>query len=194
MDHDQYSDSYIRGILNTVKTIAMVGVSANSSRPSYFAFKYLLERGYRMIPVNPGLAGQELLGQTVYATLGDIPEPVDMVDIFRAPRYARAIVQEALALTPKPQAIWMQLGIRNDEAAALAEKDGLKVVMNRCPKIEYGRLSSEIAWMGVNTRTLTSRKPQLFGRGIQRMALNRVTVAGGSTEPAMQAQKVEQSE
>jgi hypothetical protein len=194
MDHDQYSDSYIRGILNTVKTIAMVGVSANSSRPSYFAFKYLLERGYRMIPVNPGLAGQELLGRTVYATLGDIPEPVDMVDIFRAPRYARAIVQEALALTPKPQAIWMQLGIRNDEAAALAEKDGLKVVMNRCPKIEYGRLSSEIAWMGVNTRTLTSRKPQLFGRGIQRMALNRVTVAGGSTEPAMQAQKVEQSE
>jgi hypothetical protein len=194
MDHDQYSDSYIRGILNTVKTIAMVGVSANSSRPSYFAFKYLLERGYRMIPVNPGLAGQELLGQTVYATLGDIPEPVDMVDIFRAPRYARAIVQEALALTPKPQAIWMQLGIRNDEAAAIAEKDGLKVVMNRCPKIEYGRLSSEIAWMGVNTRTLTSRKPQLFGRGIQRMALNRVTVAGGSTEPAMQAQKVEQSE
>jgi predicted CoA-binding protein len=194
MDHDQYSDSYIRGILNTVKTIAMVGVSANSSRPSYFAFKYLLERGYRMIPVNPGLAGQELLGQAVYATLGEIPEPVDMVDIFRAPRYGRAIVQEALALTPKPQVIWMQLGIRNDEAAALAEKNGLKVVMNRCPKIEYGRLSSEIAWMGVNTRTLSSRKPQLFGRGIQRMALNRVTVAGGSTEPAMQAQKVERSQ
>ena len=189
MDHDNYSDTYIRGILNTVKTIAMVGVSANTSRPSYFAFKYLMERGYRMIPVNPGLAGQELLGQKVYGKLADIPLPVDMVDIFRAARYAPDIVREALALKPRPQVIWMQLGIRNDEAAELAEGNGLKVVMNRCPKIEYGRLSSEIAWMGVNTRTITARKPQLFGRGIQRMGLNRVTLAGGSTEAAMQAQK-----
>src|ERR1700731_5454969 len=157
MDHDNYDDGYIRGILNTVKTIAMVGVSANTSRPSYFAFKYLLERGYRMIPVNPGLAGQELLGQSVFAKLSDIPEPIDMVDIFRASRYALAIVQEALALRPRPQVIWMQLGVRNDEAARLAEENGLQVVMNRCPKIEYGRLSSEIAWMGVNTRTLSAR-------------------------------------
>ncbi len=148
MDHDNYDDGYIRGILNTVKTIAMVGVSANTSRPSYFAFKYLLERGYRMIPVNPVIAGQELLGRKVYAKLTDVPEPIDMVDIFRAPRYAVEIVEEALALTPRPQVIWMQLGIRNDEAAKLAEANGLKVVMNRCPKIEYGRLSSEIAWMG----------------------------------------------
>jgi predicted CoA-binding protein len=193
MDHDNYSDTYIRGILNTVKTIAMVGVSANTSRPSYFAFKYLMERGYRMIPVNPGLAGQELLGQKVYAKLADIPLPVDMVDIFRASRYAPDIVREALALEPRPQVIWMQLGVRSDEAAELAEGNGLKVVMNRCPKIEYGRLSSEIAWMGVNTRTITARKPQLFGRGIQRMGLNRVTLAGGSTEAAMQAQKIEES-
>lgn len=193
MDHDNYSDTYIRGILNTVKTIAMVGVSANTSRPSYFAFKYLMERGYRMIPVNPGLAGQELLGQKVYAKLADIPLPVDMVDIFRASRYAPDIVREALALEPRPQVIWMQLGIRNDEAAQLAEGNGLKVVMNRCPKIEYGRLSSEIAWMGVNTRTITARKPQLFGRGIQRMGLNRVTLTGGSTEAATQAQKIEES-
>ncbi|MGA6962766.1 MAG: CoA-binding protein [Xanthobacteraceae bacterium] len=193
MDHDNYSDTYIRGILNTVKTIAMVGVSANTSRPSYFAFKYLMERGYRMIPVNPGLAGQELLGQKVYAKLADIPLPVDMVDIFRASRYAPDIVREALALEPRPQVIWMQLGIRNDEAAELAEGNGLKVVMNRCPKIEYGRLSSEIAWMGVNTRTITARKPQLFGRGIQRMGLNRVTLTGGSTEAATQAQKIEES-
>jgi uncharacterized protein len=189
MDHDTYDDSYIRGILNTVKTIAMVGVSANTSRPSYFAFKYLLERGYRMIPVNPALGGQELLGRKVYAGLSEIPEPVDMVDIFRAPRYALAIVEEALALSPRPQVIWMQLGIRNDEAAKLAEASDLKVVMNRCPKIEYGRLSSEIAWMGVNTRTLTARKPQLFGRGIQRMALNRVTLAGGTTDATTRAQK-----
>ena len=192
MDHDNYPDSYIRGILNTVKTIAMVGVSANTSRPSYFAFKYLLERGYRMIPINPGLAGQELLGRRVYGKLAEVPEPIDMVDIFRASRHAPAIVEEALALSPRPQVIWMQLGIRNDEAAVLAEQSGLKVVMNRCPKIEYGRLSSEIAWMGVNTRTLTARKPQLFGRGIQRMALNRVTVAGGSTQAAMHAQKTEE--
>jgi uncharacterized protein len=189
MDHDAYDDSYIRGILNTVKTIAMVGVSANTSRPSYFAFKYLLERGYRMIPINPALDGQELLGRKVYGRLSDIPEPVDMVDIFRAPRYAVPIVEEALALSPRPQVIWMQLGIRNDEAAKLAEASGLKVVMNRCPKIEYGRLSSEIAWMGVNTRTLTARKPRLFGRGIQRMALNRVTIAGGATDATTRAQE-----
>jgi uncharacterized protein len=193
MDHDSYPDGYIRGILNTVKSIAMVGVSANSSRPSYFAFKYLLERGYHMIPVNPGLSGQELLGQKAYAKLADVPEPIDMVDIFRASRYALAIVQEALALDPRPQVIWMQLGVRSDAAADLAEKNGLKVVMNRCPKIEYGRLSSEIAWMGVNTRTLSARKPQLFGRGIQRMALNRVTLAGGVTGAAMKAQKSEES-
>src|ERR1700732_930310 len=158
MNHDAYSDGYIRGILNTVKTIAMIGASEKDNRPSYFAFKYLLERGYRMIPVNPGHAGETMLGQKIYARLSDIPEPIDMVDIFRAARYALPIVQEALALKPRPQVIWMQLGIRNDEAAALAEANGLKVVMNRCPKIEYGRLSSEIAWMGVNTRTITSRK------------------------------------
>jgi predicted CoA-binding protein len=182
MQHEQYPDSYIRGILNTVKTIAMVGVSANTSRPSYFAFKYLLERNFHMIPVNPLLAGKELLGQRVYAKLTDIAEPVDMVDIFRGSRHALPIVQEALAMKPRPQVIWMQLGVRNDEAAALAKENGMKVVMNRCPKIEYGRLSSEIAWMGVNTRTLTSKKAQLFGRGIQRMALNRVTLPGGSTK------------
>ena len=193
MDHERYDDGYIRGILNTVKTIAMVGVSANTSRPSYFAFKYLLERGYHMIPVNPGLAGQELLGQKVYGKLADIPEPVDMVDIFRASQYALGIVQEALALKPRPQVVWMQLSIRNDEAAQLAEAGGLKVVMNRCPKIEYGRLSSEIAWMGVNTRTITAKKAQLFGRGIQRMALNRVTMAGGATDATMRAQKDEQA-
>jgi predicted CoA-binding protein len=192
MNHDSYDDSYIRGILNTVKTIAMVGVSANTSRPSYFAFKYLLERGYRMIPVNPGLAGQELLGQKVYGKLADIPEPVDMVDIFRASQYALGIVQDALALKPRPQVIWMQLGVRNDAAAALAEANGIKVVMNRCPKIEYGRLSSEIAWMGVNTRTLTAKKAQLSGRGIQRMALNRATITGGATDATMRAQNQDQ--
>jgi uncharacterized protein len=181
MNHDSYDDGYIRGILNTVKTIAMVGVSANVSRPSYFAFKYLLERGYRMIPVNPGLAGKDLLGQKAYARLLDVSEPVDMVDIFRASQYAVGVVEEALKMQPRPRVVWMQLGIRNDDAAKLAEANGLKVVMNRCPKIEYGRLSSEISWMGVNTRTLTSKKAKILGGGIQRMALNRTTTAGAAT-------------
>jgi len=181
MEHTDYPDSYIRGILNTVKTIAMVGISPKDVRPSYFVFKYLLERGYRMIPVNPGQAGGEILGRKVYARLADIPEPVDMVDVFRAPQFVTAVVEEALALEPRPQVIWMQLGIRNEEAARLAEANGLKVVMDRCPKIEYGRLSSEIGWMGVNTRVLTSRRPKLAGGGIQRMRLDRVTMAGAST-------------
>jgi uncharacterized protein len=189
MNHDSYSDSYIRGILNTVKTIAMVGVSANVSRPSYFAFKYLLERGYRMIPVNPGLAGKELLGRKAYARLLDIPEPVDMVDIFRASPYAIGIVEETLTMQPRPRVVWMQLGIRNNEAARLAESNGLKVVMNRCPKIEYGRLSSEIGWIGVNTRTLNSKKPKILGGGIQRMALNRTTMVGAATPAAERASR-----
>ncbi len=192
MNHDSYDDAYIRGILNTVKTIAMVGVSANESRPSYFAFKYLLDRGYRMIPVNPALAGKQLLRQRAYARLLDIPEPVDMVDIFRASQYAVPIVEEALQMQPRPRVIWMQLGVRNDEAAKLAEAHGLKVVMNRCPKIEYGRLSSEIGWMGVNSRTLTAKKAQLLGRGIQRMSLNRTTMAGGATEAAERAFREEE--
>jgi uncharacterized protein len=189
MSHDSYPDSAIRGILNTVKTIAMVGASEKENRPSYFAFKYLLERGYSMIPVNPGHAGGTMLGQKIYAKLADIPVPVDMVDIFRGSQYAPAVVREALALTPRPQVIWMQLGVRNDEAAALAEANGMKVVMNRCPKIEYGRLSSEIAWMGVNTRTLSSKKATIGG--IQRMSLNRSSAPGGSTEAADRVQREE---
>jgi predicted CoA-binding protein len=189
MNHDSYPDSYVRGILNTVKTIAMVGASAKDNRPSYFAFKYLLERGYRMIPINPGQAGKEILGQKIYAKLSDIPEPVDMIDIFRASPYALPVVQEALTLKPMPRVIWMQLGVRNDDAAALAEANGMKVVMNRCPKIEYGRLSSEIAWMGVNTRTLSSKKATIGG--IQRMSLNRTSGPGGATGAADRVQREE---
>ena len=177
MNHDTYPDSYIRGILNTVKTIAMVGISPKENRPSYFAFKYLLERGYHMIPVNPGQAGKEILGQTCYASLADVPEPIDMVDIFRGSAHVPPIVEEALALKPLPMVIWMQLTVRNEEAARRAEEAGLKVVMDRCPKIEYGRLSSEISWMGINSRTLSSKRAQGFGTGVQRMAL------GGRGEP-----------
>ena len=187
MNHDNYPDSYIRGILNTVKSIAMVGVSPKDNRPSYFAFKYLLERGYRMIPVNPGQAGKELLGQKVYARLADIPEPVDMVDVFRASQFAPAVVEDALAMKQRPPVIWMQLGVRNDVAAAKAEAAGIKVVMNRCPKIEYGRLSSEIGWIGVNSRTLSSKRAPRLGKGVQRMSLNRTTLAGGATQAAERA-------
>ena len=188
MNHDNYDDSTIRGILNTVKTIAMVGASEKENRPSYFAFKYLLERGYKMIPVNPGHAGEDMLGQRIFARLADIPEPVDMIDIFRGSQYALAIVQEALALKTRPLVIWMQLGVRNDKAAALAEANGMKVVMNRCPKIEYGRLSSEIAWMGVNTRTISAKKAVRTG-GIQRLSLQRSSVPGGLTSASERSQR-----
>lgn len=187
MNHDTYDDTTIRGILNTVKSIAMVGISPKDNRPSYFAFKYLIERGYRMIPVNPGHAGKEILGQQVYAKLANIPEPVDMVDIFRSSQFAMGIVDEALGMTPRPRVIWMQLTVRDDVAAAKAEAAGLKVIMNRCPKIEYGRLSSEIGWIGVNSRTLSSRRAPLLGKGVQRMSLNRSTTSGGTTDAATRA-------
>ena len=144
MNHDSYPDSYIRGILNTVKTVAMVCFSPKENRPSYFVFKYLTERGYRVIPVNPGHAGKEVLGQKVYASLFDIPVPIDMVDIFRASENVPPIVDEALTLTPKPQVIWMQLTVRNDAAAALAEAqvaagnptEALRLLSTERPRLE----------------------------------------------------------
>ena len=170
VDHDDYDDAYIRDILDTVKTIAIVGASANPTRPSHLVMKYLLAKGYRVIPVNPGLAGKELLGQPVHASLADIPGRIDMVDIFRNSAAAAAITEEALRLDPRPKAIWMQLGVRNDDAAARAEDAGVRVVMNRCPKIEYGRLSGEIAWTGVNSRTISSKRPKLQ-KGFQHLGL-----------------------
>ena len=161
MHHDRYSDAYIRGILTTYKTIAMVGASPNPIRPSYFAMKYLMEKGFRVIPVNPGHAGKTLLGELIYGELTDIKEPVEIVDIFRNSKAALAITEDAVAIGAK--VVWMQLGVRNDEAARLAEEAGLEVVMNRCPKIEYGRLSGEIAWAGVNTRTISNKRPGLAG-------------------------------
>src|SRR5271170_1609772 len=123
-----YSDSQLRAILQRVKTIAMVGASSNWNRPSYFVMKYLQGKGYRVIPVNPGIAGQSLLGEMVYATLRDIPEPVDMVDIFRPAAETPDIVKDAIAIGAA--VVWMQLGIRNDEAAALAEAAGIEIIMN----------------------------------------------------------------
>ncbi|MEM6463527.1 MAG: CoA-binding protein [Pseudomonadota bacterium] len=159
MDHETYPDSYIAGILNAVKTIAMIGASTKDVRPSYIAMKYLLAKGYDVAPINPGHAGEQILGQTVYARLADIPHRIDMVDIFRGSHAVPKIVDEILALENLPDVIWMQLTIRNDAAAKMAEAAGIKVVMNRCPKIEYGRLSGEISWNGVNRRVVSARKP-----------------------------------
>ena len=153
-----YDDAYIRGILKRVRTIAAVGMSANDMRPSYFAMLYLQQKGYRMIPVNPRYAGQQILGETVVASLDDLPAPPDMVQVFRKAEEAPAVVDEAIRAGAK--VVWLQLGIRSDEAAAKARAAGLDVVMDRCPKIEYGRLFGEIGWAGVNRRVISAKKGQ----------------------------------
>lgn len=160
MNHESYSDNYIAGILRDCRTIAMVGASANWNRPSFFAMKYLQDKGYRVIPVNPGQAGSEILGETVYAGLKDIPVPVDMVDCFRKAEAIPAICADAIDIGAK--VLWMQLGVRNRDAARQAEAAGLKVVMDRCPKIEYGRLSGELGWIGVNRGILSAKKSPLI--------------------------------
>ncbi len=154
-----YKDATLRDILSTVRTIAMVGASGDWKRPSFFAMKYLQRRGYRVIPVNPGRAGTEILGETVYASLADIPVDIDMVDVFRSAEAALGVAEEAVALKEEKniKVLWMQLGIRNDAAAELATAAGIEVIMDRCPKIEFARLSGELSWSGINTRIITSK-------------------------------------
>lgn len=164
-NHDSYDASYIRGILDSVKTVAIVGASANEVRPSFFVTKYMIDKGYTVYPINPGLAGKEILGRPVFGSLAEVPEPIDMVDIFRNSEAAAGVVDEALMLEPLPKVIWMQLTVRHDEAAAKAEAQGIKVVMNRCPKIEYGKLSGEWNWVGGNSGVLSSKKQSLHGSG-----------------------------
>ena len=188
MNHDAYPDDYIRAILNSVKVIAMVGASPVDVRPSYFAFKYLVQRGYDMIPVNPGHVGKSLLGRPFVASLSEIGRPIDMIDIFRNSSHIMPVVDEALTLSPLPKVIWMQLGARDDAAAAKAETVGLKVVMNRCPKIEWGRLSSEISWMGVNSRTISAKRAPIPTQGM-RLSLNRMSLGGGATAASDRAAK-----
>ena len=188
MNHDAYPDNYIRAILNSVKVIAMVGASPVDVRPSYFAFKYLVQRGYDMIPVNPGHVGKTLLGRPFVASLSEIGRPIDMIDIFRNSSHIMPVVDEALTLSPLPKVIWMQLGARDDAAAAKAEAVGLKVVMNRCPKIEWGRLSSEISWMGVNSRTISAKRAPIPTQGM-RLSLNRMSLGGGATTASDRAAK-----
>ncbi|HVJ52363.1 MAG TPA: CoA-binding protein [Aliidongia sp.] len=156
MDHDSYSDQYIKEVLREARTIAMVGASPNWNRPSYFAMKYLQSKGFRVIPVNPNAAGETILDERCYACLAEVPDKIDMVDIFRQSAAAPEIVEEAIRLGAR--IVWMQLGVRHDAAAARAEAAGLKVVMNRCPKIEYSRLCGELGWNGVNTGVISSRR------------------------------------
>ncbi len=163
MSHDYYPDGMIRRILGQVRTIAMVGISANWNRPSFFAMKYLQEKGYRIIPVNPREAGSEILGETVYARLADVPDQFDMVDVFRGSEAAGGIADEAIEVAAEKgiSVVWMQLGVRNDAAAARAEAAGLTVIMDRCPKIEYGRLHGELGWGGFNTRVISSKRRRM---------------------------------
>ena len=141
MNHDAYDDDDIRRILTTVKTIALLGASPNPARPSHGVMRFLLSKGYRVFPVNPGQEGKDILGRHVYAKLADIPEPIDMVDVFRAAEFLPAIVEDVILLTPRPKVIWGQLEVRHDDAAAKAEAYGVEVVMDRCPAIEYPRLN-----------------------------------------------------
>ncbi len=154
-----YDDDYIRGVLRRTRVIAMPGASTSWNRPSYFVMKYLQRKGYRVIPVNPRAAGQEILGEPVVASLGEIGSPVDMVDIFRNSEAAGPITDEAIAIGAK--AVWMQIGVRNDDAAARAAEAGLDVVMDRCPKIEFSRLCGELSWLGMNSGVISSRRRRI---------------------------------
>ena len=162
-----YSDELLRGILRKVQTIAMVGASANPVRPSNFAMKYLQGKGYKVIPVNPGQAGKEIHGEMAYASLHDIPNKFEMVDIFRDSKAVGPIMDTAIELTPEKgiQGVWMQLGIRNAAAARLGERAGLTVIMERCPKIEYARLFGELGWAGINSGIISSKRPKLTRQG-----------------------------
>jgi predicted CoA-binding protein len=144
MNHDRYSDDYLAEILGTTRTIAVVGASSNAARPVYGVMRFLISRGYTVWPVNPGQAGKDILGQATFARLADISNDIDMIDVFRASDAIPALVDEILALERRPKVIWMQLGIRNDQAAAKAEAAGIKVVMNHCSAVDYSRLAGRI--------------------------------------------------
>lgn len=154
-----YSDAFLGKILKRTRVVAVVGLSANPVRPSYFVARYLQLRGMRVIGVNPGLAGQKLFGETAHADLKSIPDDVDMVDIFRRSDAVGPIVDEALARWPNLQTVWMQIGVENEDAAAIAQARSVDVVQNRCPKIEYQRLFGELRMGGFNTGVISSKLP-----------------------------------
>jgi predicted CoA-binding protein len=151
------TDAEIKTILQRSKVIAVVGVSMNPVRPSYYVARYLSLKGYRVIPVNPGHAGKDLFGETIRASLADCPPEVDMVDIFRRSEHVPPIVEAALAHLPNLQTVWMQIGVENAQAAEMAQARGIDVIQNRCPKIEYQRLFGELRMGGFNTGVISSR-------------------------------------
>ncbi|MEE9375718.1 MAG: CoA-binding protein [Rhizobiaceae bacterium] len=165
-EHDHYTDEKIRSVLKSVKSIAIIGASGNQVRPSYFVAKYMAAKGYHLFPINPGHAGKEIAGAMTYACLAELPQQVDMVDIFRKPEALPQIVKEIMAMGTLPKVVWLQLGIRDDAIANALEMAGITVIQNRCPKIEYARLCGEIAWTGFNRRTISSKKPKL-SKGFQ---------------------------
>jgi uncharacterized protein len=156
MDHETYTDDSLRDVLTSVRSLAVVGLSPNWNRPSYFVAKYLQGKGYRIMPVNPGAAGQTILGAPCVASLADLAEVPDMVDVFRNSEAAGPIADEAIRIGAT--VVWMQIGVRNDAAAARAEAAGLRVIMNRCPKIEYSRLFGELGWQGIDTGIITTKR------------------------------------
>ncbi|MEL6505374.1 MAG: CoA-binding protein [Pseudomonadota bacterium] len=171
-EHDAYADDHIRAVLKSAKSIAIIGASANENRPSFFVAQYMKAKGYDIYPINPGHAGQEIAGAMTYASLADLPGPVDMVDVFRRTEALPGIVQEVVRMAELPKVVWLQLGIRDDAIAAALEMAGVTVVQNRCPKIEYARLCGEIGWTGFNRRTISSKKPVL-AKGFQHFALDK---------------------
>ena len=158
-----YDDGLIQRVLKDTRTIAMAGASPNRVRPSNFAMKYLLGKGFQVHPINPGHAGKDICDQLTYASLADVPAPIDMLDVFRNSEAARGLINEAIALKDEKQikVVWLQLGVINHEAAARAEAAGLTVIMDRCPKIEYGRLFGELGWSGVNSGVISSKRRKL---------------------------------
>ena len=170
VSHDTYSDAHIRKIPKDTRSIAMVGASGNSVRPSNFVARYLVAKGYELYPVNPGHAGKTIAGTMTYAALADLPVAVDMVDVFRRVEDLPQVVSDIMQMEDLPKYVWLQLGIRDDSIAAALEMAGIVVVQNRCPKIEYARLCGEIGWNGFNRRTISSRKP-LLQKGFQHYGL-----------------------
>ncbi|MEL6966688.1 MAG: CoA-binding protein [Pseudomonadota bacterium] len=169
-NHDSYSNTHLRSVLTGTRSIAIIGASANSVRPSNFVARYMIAKGYAVFPINPGHAGKEIAGAMTYASLADLPGPVDMVDIFRRAEALPGIVTDIMHMPELPKTVWLQLGIRDDAIAAALEMAGVTVIQDRCPKIEYARLCGELAWNGVNRGVISAKKPKLQ-KGFQHLGL-----------------------
>ena len=151
-----YSDRVISSVLYKTKTIAIIGLSSSWNRPSYFVAKYLIDRGYKIYPINPKEAGKKILGQKVYSNITEIKDKIDMVDVFRKSSDIDKIIEDILACNP--QFIWLQIGVINNKLAKVAANKNITIIMNRCPKIEYSRLSGELGWGGINSGNIVNKR------------------------------------